>query len=285
MGRIRRSWELAKESWNVLRATPSLLWFPVASGIVTLMVTASFVIPAIDIYKGMQHDKMPPMGYVLAACYYLVSYFVVIFFNTGLVAAAHENLQGRPAGFADGLGIAAKRLPAILGWTVIAATIGTLLKFVSDRSGVVGSLVVSFLGAAWNIVTFFVIPGMVIDHGGPITSLKGSLKLLKSTWGENLIGQGGIGIVTALFALGPVIPVVLMCMTGVTAIMIAGVVGALLYWLALAVVSSSLSGVYQTALYTYATSKQIPSGFSEESVMAAFKTRTTVVDKFKRFGG
>ena len=36
-GRISRGWTLAKRSWAVLRADRSLAWFPVASGLATII--------------------------------------------------------------------------------------------------------------------------------------------------------------------------------------------------------------------------------------------------------
>lgn len=263
---------------------PSLIWFPVASGIVTLLLTASFAIPAITVFRGATRENLPPMGYVLTGCYYLLSYFIVIFFNTGLVAAANENLQGRQAGFSEGLSMAVKRLPAILGWTLIAATVGTVLRMISENVGVVGSIVVALFGAAWNLLTFFVVPGIVIDQGGPVTALKKSATMLKSTWGENLIGNAGIGLVTGFLCLVPIVPFILICMTGIPALIIGAIITSLLYWLALAVISSSLSGVFQTALYAYAKTGELPNGFSQEAITGAFIVKPSMKDKFRGFG-
>ncbi|MBS1722129.1 MAG: hypothetical protein JSS66_03875 [Armatimonadetes bacterium] len=279
-----RSWALAKESWYVLKKTPSLMWFPVVSALVSLLVTASFAVPAVlMVLQGKQVDRLTPLGYAIAACYYFVSYFVVIFFNTALVGCAHENLAGRKARFSDGIGMAARRLPAILGWTLIAATIGTLLRFISERVGIVGQIVVALLGAAWNVVTFLVVPVIVVEQGGPVTSLKRSLAMLKSTWGENLIGTGGIGGATMLLALAPIMPFVLVCMTGSLPLIAVFAAICVLYFVALAIVSSSLTGVYQTALYMYAQNGTTPPGFSQEHVDEAFRSRPGLADRFSGF--
>lgn len=270
MGRIERSWALAKESLKVLRRTPSLVWFPVLSGLAAIGVTVSFVLPVFLATNGKDLEKIDPVvGYPLLAAYYFLSYFVVIFFNAGLVACAHESLMGKETTFGDGLRAAVRRLPAILGWTLIAATVGTILQMISERSGLIGKIVVAILGAAWNLVSYFVIPIVVVERGSPIAALKKSSSMLKATWGENLIGNAGIGFVYFLLALAP-IPVV------VLAFFLSPIAGAaalgvmLLYWLILAVIGASVSGVYQTALYVYATTGEAPQGFSQDSIANAF---------------
>lgn len=270
MGRIERSWALAKESLKVLRRTPSLVWFPVLSGLAAIGVTVSFVLPVFLATNGKDLEKIDPVvGYPLLAAYYFLSYFVVIFFNAGLVACAHESLMGKETTFGDGLRAAVRRLPAILGWTLIAATVGTILQMISELSGLIGKIVVAILGAAWNLVSYFVIPIVVVERGSPIAALKKSSSMLKATWGENLIGNAGIGFVYFLLALAP-IPVV------VLAFFLSPIAGAaalgvmLLYWLILAVIGASVSGVYQTALYVYATTGEAPQGFSQDSIANAF---------------
>ena len=43
--RISNGWQLAKESWNVLRQDKELVVFPLLSGIACLLVVASFLVP------------------------------------------------------------------------------------------------------------------------------------------------------------------------------------------------------------------------------------------------
>src|SRR5689334_225877 len=107
MGTFSRSFALAKQSWSVLRANPQLALFPIVSSVVTLIVMSSFAIPVILFLMSSQgdqflrstndHQQMQPMYYVVMFCYYLVSYFIVIFFNAGLVTCANEIFAGRQA--------------------------------------------------------------------------------------------------------------------------------------------------------------------------------------------
>jgi hypothetical protein len=275
MGRFQRSYALAKESLVVLRSNPQLLAFPIVSSLFTIALTISFAIPfflAAGGPEGFKDPKnMPPMYYVVMAVFYLLSYFIVIFFNSGLVSCAYASLRGEPnVTFAYGLREAAKRLPAILGWTLIAATVGLILQMISERSGIVGKIIVAIVGGAWNLVTFFVVPVIVVEQGSPVAAIKKSAGLLKRTWGENLIGGAGIALAFLFFMLIPVVPIILACLTGsVTAILITiGV--SVLYWMLLATICASLTGIYRTALYIYAETGAVPAAFDAEALKAAF---------------
>src|SRR5579862_7278959 len=158
MGRFQRSIALAKESFEVLRSNTQLLLFPVVSSMFTIALSISFFLPLYLTSGGwkeqMHSEHMPPSYYAVLAAFYLCSYFIVIFFNVGLVSCAYASLRGERMSFGDGLKAAAQKLPAILGWTFIAATVGMVLQMISERSGLIGKIVVGLIGGAWNLITF-----------------------------------------------------------------------------------------------------------------------------------
>jgi hypothetical protein len=281
-GRFARSLRLTKESWAVLRSNPQLAIFPIVSGIVSLIVAASFIVPAVVLMANTPNFKfdennVPPLYYVGMFCFYTVSYFVVIFFNAAMVTCAHETLNGRPATFQDGISNAMKHLSAIIGWTLIAATVGMVLRMISERSGLIGRIIIGILGFAWTMLTYFVVPLLAVEGKGPVTSLKESGNMLRKTWGEQLIGNASINIITGLLSLVGLVPIVIgIVITATTGAYPAAVVGvgmAVVYWLILATVSASLVGIYQTALYMYATNGEVPAAFTAEYVQSAFITK------------
>ena len=280
--RWSRSLALARRSVEVLRANPALMAFPIVSGVVALAVTLSFFLPVALLYWGHPPERVGPGGYAIMAAYYLVSYFVVIFFNVGLASCTYASLRGERPTFGDGMRFAASRLPAILGWTVLSATVGVVLRFVGERTGLVGRIVVGLLGAAWNIVTYLVIPMLAVENRGPVDAVKGSFALLKRTWGEQLIGTGGVGFVFGLAMLLPIVPLVLAFVSGATALIVTMLVVAVLYWVALAILSSSVAEVYRTALYVYATTGAPPSGFDPNSFATAFTSKPNKATEFIR---
>ena len=158
--RFSRSLSLVKASSAVLSANKRLMVFPVLSSICTLIVAASFLVPAFA--SGMLghfgRGHMTPGMAVLAFLFYLVQYFVIIFFNSALVGAASIHLRGGNPTVSDGFGIAMSKLPAILGYAVISATVGMVLRAIQERAGFIGRWVVGLLGVAWTLATFLVVP-------------------------------------------------------------------------------------------------------------------------------
>lgn len=273
MGRFSRSWALVKESYFVLKANPQLAFFPFMSGIVSLVVTLTFLLP-IWLTTNTRHGyETNPLHYVVLFCFYAVSYFVVIFFNAGLVSCAHESLAGRPTTWQSGMNNALRHIGPIIVWSLVAATVGTILRTISERAGLIGRIVIGILGMAWTMLTFFVLPLIVLGDRKAAPAIKESGSMLRATWGEQLIGGASIGLGFSLLTLLVLLPIagaVFAIVVGLWPIAIALGLVTVGYVLLLAILSSTLSGIYNTALYIYASTGQVPNGFSEEYIRAAF---------------
>ena len=102
-------------------------------------------------------------GYVYLFAFYFVTSFVVLFFNAALIAAANERFQGRPTGVGAGISIALKRLPQILGWTLVATTVNLVLRAIEERVGLVGKIIVGLIGVGWAIAIYFAVPAVVLE--------------------------------------------------------------------------------------------------------------------------
>lgn len=281
-GRFARSWSLMKASAEVLRSDKSLLMFPLASSICCLLVAASFLIPIIAAMVSAGHvvehgQRMSAGGYVLLFLFYLAQYFVIIFFNTALAGAALARLRGEPASFGEGMAIARSRIVNIFGYALIAATVGLVLRALQERLGLIGRLVAGFLGLAWTVATFLVVPVLASQDVGPTEAISRSVELLKRTWGENIIGNAGIGVV---FGLLMFIAIVLAaCLIGgafatqsITAI-IAAIVIVAVGLTVLGLIQASLQGIYAAALYRYAEEGEVGYGFDQAMLEQAFKPK------------
>ena len=206
MGRWGRSWQLVKLCWGVLGQDKELVVFPIVSSIAVVIVTATFIVPGIftgywDAFGG-EDGNIPVSAWLLLILFYLVQYFVIIFFNAALVSAALVRLKGGDPTLGDGLRGAWSHIGAILGWAAIAATVGLLLNLLRERGGIGGAILAALGGFAWNVITFLVVPVLVVEGVGPVGAIKRSATLLKKTWGEQIIGNAGIGLI---FGLGAVL--------------------------------------------------------------------------------
>jgi hypothetical protein len=272
--RLSRSFQLARDSWQVLRANKRLMLLPVLSGLCCLLVLVSFAVPLLAVSDQLDGPNGPPPWlYAVAFVFYLCNYFVIIFFNSALVHCSLMRFNGEEATLGDGLRAAGRRLPQILAWALVSATVGLLLKAVENAHEKAGQIISFILGTVWTALTFFVVPVLVVEGVGPFAAISRSTSLLKKTWGEALIGHFGIG----LFSLLLFLPVLLLAVVTVMAWVY---LGATAGWLLLAVTvvaalawaaaSSALSGVYLTALYQYAAYERVPDGFNAEVLSKAF---------------
>jgi hypothetical protein len=279
-GKFARSWALMKASAAVLRSDKSLLVFPLLSGLCTLLVAASFLIPVgVMVIGGGHagddfHERMSVGGYLLMFAFYLVQYFVIIFFQTALTGAALMHLRGEPTSVGAGLALARQKLPQIFGYALIAATVGLMLRMIQERLGLIGRLVVGFIGLAWTVATFLVVPILASQDTGPIDAVKRSVELLKRSWGENLIGNGGIGIVFGVamvlaVLLGAVLIGAAFVLQSIVAIVLAVIVVVLGLTL-LGLIQASLQGIYSAALYRYAEAGDASIGFDQALLQQAF---------------
>jgi hypothetical protein len=143
-----RSWELIKASGAVLRQDKELLLFPLFSGIATLVLFASFMIPlvATGAIERMNPENVQAPLMLFAFVFYLVQYFIIFFFNSALVGAAMIRLDGGDPTVRDGLRIAGSRVVQILGYAAIAATVGLILRMLEERLGILGRWIAGLLG-------------------------------------------------------------------------------------------------------------------------------------------
>ena len=145
-----------------------------------------------------------------------------------------------------------------------------------ERAGVIGKWVAGLFGAAWTVITFMTVPILVSRDIGPLDAVKESAMMLKKTWGENLIGQGGVGVVFGLlqFLVVALTVVALIAVAGTKSMALIVTVGALgvITMMALALVQSALSGIYSAALYRHAMGEDTV-GMDSQLLASAFAAK------------
>jgi hypothetical protein len=275
--RFSRSWQLVKASGSVLMQDKELLLFPLISSISAFIVVLCFALPMIGLVAldGVTHSRVSGIGmYVLGFLFYLTQYFVIFFFNAALVGAAMIRLDGGNPTLGAGLSVAMSRWSSILGYAAIAATVGLILRLVQERAGWLGKIVAGLIGMGWTVATYLVVPVLVARDVGPLEAVKESSQLLKETWGENVIGQVGIGAAFALVhfvvILFSVALIIVAALTQSMAAIIAAVVIAVALFIAASLVQAALSGIYAAALYRYAEGNKQTMGFDSNALANAF---------------
>lgn len=279
--RAARSWRLTKASARVLNADGELILLPILSGIIATLLGGAMVweAHASGIFDALQETDMsvvPTWFYGWLFVFYLVQYTVVIFFNVALVGAAIERLEGGDPTIRSALSLAIRRLPQIVGFALLSATVGLILRMIAERLGLLGRLLAGTAAIAWAVSTFLVVPVIAVEGRRPISAFDRSVELLGKTWGENVIGNVGIGLV-----LGIACALLASLGMGGVALVVNGndLLGAPLAGaafvalMALIAFSAALSAVYAAAVYYYAVVGEPPEGFDRDMVKGAFAPR------------
>jgi hypothetical protein len=275
MSKLSNSVDLAKTSLAVLNEDKVLAAFPVVSAVLCGVVVLVFGGGA---YASLQSVADPSAGtnattlqptpatWAIGIVGLLVAGFVAQFFTGALIAGANQRLEGTRPTFGSSVSIAGSHLGSLTGWAVINATVGMILQAIRERAGILGGVVAALGGAAWNIVTWLTLPVIIVEGAGPIEAVKRSAHLLKTTWGENVIAQIGLGALSFLLLLpGLVVFGLLWLISPVITIV------GLIFWAAVVgVVMAALGAIYRVALYRYAVGLPTGGGFTQEMLAGAF---------------
>jgi len=275
---LSRSWEFAKLSYRTVLDHKHLVLFPVFSTLATVLVVASFGIPLwgsgqIEVWmnEANQGTASNDAGiYITLFLFYFCNYFVIVFFNTALIASTMNIMENKKGSIGFGISFAMKRIHSIFGWALVSAVVGVILKTL-ERNDKIGRFVVSLIGSAWTALAFFVIPVIVADGVGPIEAFKRSVKTLKSTWGTALMGNFSMGFIGLLV----ILPVLLIgaALWYFVSPVAALVVAIPLFFLA-AAVTGAADAIFKAYLYTYATGKALPEEVDPSLMRDAFRSRS-----------
>jgi hypothetical protein len=290
MGRFARSWELAKESAKVLMADKELIFFPILSACISFVavIILTSILAAVGLFVPGAADALSQanegsnngtvIGILILFIFYLVTSFIVTFFTSGLVGAALIRLRGGDPTFGDGIRIAGQHTGAIFMFAIMAATVGVISSLIRGNQknrSVLRDIAASLTETAWNIASFLAIPIIVSRPVSAFEAVKQSTLMLKKTWGEQLIGSAGIGLVFVV----PFIVLIVGGIAGIIALLNAGFGTAALVLLVviivlialLAIIQTALSGIYKAAIYLYAAEDVETPAFDPTLVRTAFQ--------------
>lgn len=264
MESITRAWRLATIAWSVILADKELIFYPVLSGVTLILLFSVMIVPfyLVELFGSTGLTML--LGFV----FYLCAHIIIHFFNSALVSSALVRLKGGDPTLKTGFRIALRRFVLILKWSLVAATIGILLNFIKQRAGWMGSLFGGFLEIGWNIISYFVIPVMVVEGIQPMDAITRSKNLIKKTWGEQLTATFGFGMLSFLLAV-PAIFIFLILIPFFSTPMFPMLI-MFAYLMGVMLVMTTMSGIFQAALYLFAREGKITGYFDESDIRDAF---------------
>jgi hypothetical protein len=277
MNVFKNSWSLVKASAKVLQADKELIIFPILSAIGVFLITLTFAIPLLagNMAEAFLGKAGSWLGLLVLFVYYIVQYSVIYLANTALVGAAMIRLRGGDPTVGDGFRIAFSKLLPILGYALIAATVGIILQVLSRNKNSLARILANVFGFAWNVATFLVVPILAVEDVGPIEAIRRSVSYLKRTWGEQLVGNFGVGAVFGLIIVGLIllaVPVIYLAAQAESLALLIGLIAVFVVLFAVVgLIQSTLTGIYTAAVYEYANSGKVGSFFDDRMVTDAFR--------------
>jgi hypothetical protein len=272
---------------GMLRRNAALLLFPIISvlvvGVVSLVLLAPFGMQLIrDAEAGTEPGQIGPFTIALLVICLIADAFVVVFFNGALMSEALVVVRGGHASVGHGLAVAARRAPQILAWGLVTATVGLVLSALRDKGGIGGALLSFIGGLAWGIATVFVLPVVIVEGPYPIGAMKRSVAILRSLFGPDAALGGmrkawgyGVGYLVVVFG-GVVLAIALIVLASAAqnvAVTVPAIIGAVLVFGIVAIVSSALGAMVSAVLYVYAVDHTTPPEVSGAVLQSGFATR------------
>ncbi len=201
LDRLSNGWKLSMSSFAVIKKHKQLLIFPVLSGASLLLLFASYLaillLPNDGNFSAVIAER-DIVTYIGLFVFYLINYFIVVFFNMGLIHCARIYFQGGVPKVSDGINFSLSRVGDILAWSAMAATVGLIFRLLEENLGKIGQIIAALAGVAWSITTFFVVPVLAYENLTPIAAFKRSAQIMKEKWGESLGSSFSFGIVQIL---------------------------------------------------------------------------------------
>ena len=112
IGKFKASRIIVKESWNVLKQDKEIMWFPVISTILTLIVLGAMAAYFYFMLLGgssteFKIDESKEISNIIIYgtifIYYLVIFFIANFFQSALFIIVQGRFSGQDLNFSDGM--------------------------------------------------------------------------------------------------------------------------------------------------------------------------------------
>jgi Family of unknown function (DUF6159) len=273
IGRLKASWILFKEAWGFLRSDKEMIWIPVITTLLNLflfgiLVTAFILSVGITSVESTQTiNKYLDWGFIFGA--YVIGAFTLALAQAAIANTVYTRIKGGDATLGQSLSAAFSHWFPLFIWSLITSTVGLILRVIAERSNLLGKIIAALLGAAWGILTFFVVPAMVIDKKSPFASVKKSSQVFRATWGETLATNISLSltfilahVLVLMSVIGLMFVVSVLALPSLNYIVLAV---AYLIWFVLAIlVASVLDSVLRTLLYVYAAEGIRPANFNAD---------------------
>lgn len=270
IGRFRASKLLFTETFRFFWADKEMFWVPAIALIAQFLIFGialiAICIPAGVFEEGAENVSLSVSEYGTLFVLYVVSAFVLAFSQAVITHIVYTRIHNGDATLWEGIQVASTHVSALFVWACITSTVGILLRFIAERSQLLMKILVAVIGVMWSVLTYFVVPAIVIDKKSAISAISHSGGVFRRTWGETLITNISLGLVFMVFFVLTIITLIgFIFFTGASIgiIVLAGMV-LIIIIICASLLSAVLESVLRTLLYVYASEHTVPQNFNRE---------------------
>jgi len=276
-GILSQTKQLLKESWSVLKTDKRLFLIPIIPLVLFIVVIGIGLYFFVSFLKtGSLESWLVILLFSLAAL--LLVFLLGIFSNIVLFSCVNDKFKGKEISLRRGFSLAAKNFRKVIKWAFVSTGVHTAF---SEAPGAEAIKVTAEAGrGAWQMLTTFVVPVMIFEERGVTEAIGRSVYLFTKTWGPTVVGRFSIGLIFLInvlvsaglgfglsflylvfFPFQTMVPIVILWLL------------LILYVIVVGLIVSVLGGIFNIALYHYASTGQIPSGFTEKTIKSAYSLK------------
>lgn len=200
------------DSWHLVKDHKALYFFPLMNVIFSSVLVFTFITAAVFPFfrdELTQHASGPIKALTVKIIIGLVAILLLPIISNVINAAiffySNALLENRSETVSGALGLAIKRTPSLILWSLIQGTVGFFLNLMTSSKHPLADLIIDLIfGVAWSLLSFFVLPVILFENKSTFLAIKESIQLARNLWGKRgFISFGLWGLLTVfLFLLG-----------------------------------------------------------------------------------
>ncbi len=272
-GRFSRGLRLVGVGFTMVRDEPGLMLVPVVAFFAQLVIVGLAVLALLPGLRDM-HDSAAGGGsahlsatqWAIVVVAGVLTMFVSVVSHATIIARVMARFHGQQVSNTEAARAALTKSPQLMAWAFINYVVVSILRSIGNR-GILGLLVGALLRAGWMLASFFVVPVILFEDKGALAAIKRSVGLCRARWGENIVGNGALGVVGAVAIL---LDVAVSIVVGMVFAPLGAVVGAI-GLVAILLVLTVASAAFNAALYWYAVTDQSPGQYSIGDLQSAYR--------------
>lgn len=276
--RSKRNHQILFSALSLLKNNKKLLIFPFLGVSFFIAIIAIVLWPFAPYRNSLQplttaqlHQLLVP--YIIFLIALSIAHFVLLFFNSALIASTQNYFHGKVISISEGLKTAFSIFWKLALWNTFASTVGIFIFLFPQSAKKVKWIEQRLATQNWNIASYFVTPFLLSGNKSPLNALAASSSLLQQTWGNHLIANFKFGWLLLLMRFIFLTPLLIGFLIGnKIALMFGGAITAISYFF-ISVVNTGIKTTLCSVLFFYASNKKIPANFREDDLKKSFLSK------------